>query len=354
MAVRQGRSRPAEAPGRAARRLAPWLAVVALAFGVVGAWRWVHESDLRDAERLTPAVAEVVDVDYHRRSVPDDLVVAFPVAGGDRVTAEIPYSGSAGTGDEVRVAYVRDDPSRVRTVEGWSPAYRRLWVNAAMLALAAVALGVFGLVSRARRGTYEDGGRAPSTRRDSMGDRVVQGNVLMPAMLASTGLLGCGLLVWTGATQPAARDNIAGGLAVGVGFGAAAWLVWWFRRDAVWATPTHLVSRRGRRVRQWPWHQVTALGMVIVGGRPTKAAALIDDGLEDGMDEEDWVTLAAPDIGPLGAHRALLRLRALAEQRGLPFDERLSDDDLADGQGAAAIRTAAKRSMRSRAPDRKR
>ncbi|WNV77209.1 DUF3592 domain-containing protein [Geodermatophilus sp. DSM 44513] len=329
-----GRAGRTVAPGRAARRLALVLAAVAAAAAVLALVTWARVADLRDLDRLVRTSAEVVEVDDRRRG-PDDLVVRF-ATDRDTRQATVPWSGSARAGDPVEVAYSPADPGRVRTVEGWSPWYQTWAVYAVVLAIAAVAVGAFGLVSRLRGGRWEHHAPVGEAPREALGRRVVRGTLFAYWLFGGLGLLPAGLLGGAALTRPADRVALLAGAAGLLAFcvAMAAGLHWWYGRDGVWVTDAELVARRRRRVRRWPWAQVLELGVVVEKGSATVAAARVDDGPDDGIGTDGWVTLARPSAGPLGAHAWSVRFRALADERELAFTEGLAGDELADSLGS--------------------
>ena len=343
-----GRATP---PGRTARRVAPVVAVLAAVAAVLALVTWWQQRDLRDLDGLTRAPAEVVAHDSHRRG-PDALTVTFP-AGADPVEATVPYSGPSRDGDDVEVAYVPGHPERVRTVVDWDPAYRTWTAYALVLAAAAVLVGGFGLLSRRRGGRWETDAPAGVGAQEPLGRRVVRGSLAVQVMLAGGALVTGGVLGALAVTEPERRTLLvvsAVSLTV-VLLGAAAGVHGWYGREGVWVSDAGLVARRRATVRCWPWAQVLELGMVVERGTATAAAARVDDGRHDGVGADGWVTLARPSAGPLGAHTWATRFRALAEERGLPFTEGLTDGDLADALGSTYLRRRPGRPSRTAAPD---
>lgn len=333
-----GRSGRTVAPGRQARRLAPVLAVLGLVAGVLALVTWQQQGDLRDLHGLSHATATVLGVDDHRRRA-DTLHVEFGTPDGAQ-RAGIPYGGRADEGDEVPVAYVAAAPSRVRTVDDWDPAYVMWTVYAAVLLAAALVVGGFGLVSRWRSSRWESDDAAGELPVEALGRRVVRGSFAVHALLGAGGLASAaGCVVGVVRTE----DDQVGfsiGLAVSVVLTAAALgaVHWYGGRDGVWTTDAELVARRRGRVRSWPWGQVRELGLVVDQGVATVAAARVDDGPADGIDDDGWLTLARPLAGPLAAHTWAARFRRLADERGLPFTEGLTGADLADGAFATSVR----------------
>ena len=331
-----GRAGRAVAPGRQARRYAPVLAVLAVVTGYLALDSWRGEADLRGLDGLDRATATVLEHDNQRRRA-DLLRVEFP-AGDDAQEATVPYSGPAREGDEVEVAFVPADPSRVRTVAGWSPAYERWRTYALVLAVGAVVLGAFGVVSRLRRGRWEVDTPVDEAPQEPLGRRIVRGSLAVAVVTTCVGVA-IGAAMFAGAAlRGTASLAVAGAVVLLVVLAIAAVQHWWRGRDGVWATDDALVARRRTTVRTWSWDQVLELGMVVDRGVATVAAARVRDGDDDGIGEDGWVTLARPLSGPLTAHTWATRLRRLAEERGLPFTEGLAREDLADVFGTAYSR----------------
>lgn len=323
-----GRAGPTIAPGRAARRLAPFLAVITAVLAVIALVTWMRVEDLRDLRDLTRATAVVQDRDEHRRG-PDDLRVQFPTDQGlQQVTVPYAQEGSARASDEVDVAFVPGDPTRARTVEGWTPAYQTWTMYAVMAALLTLAIGGFGLFSRWRQGRWERDAVVGEAPQEALGRRIVRGSLFLPGLLVGLGLFVAAAFGWLAATGSADRTRfvIAATVMLGSCVATAAFLHWWYGRDGVWTTDDELVARRRSRVRRWPWAQVLELGLVVNSGSAVAAAARVDDGIAD----DGWVTLARPGAGPLAAHAWAARFRSLADERGLPLTEGLTDMDLAD------------------------
>ena len=331
-----GRAGRTVAPGRQARRYAPVLAVLAVVTGYLAVDSWWGESDLRDLAGLTRAEATVLDHDNQRRRA-DLLRVEFRV-GDAAQQATIPYSGPAREGDEVAVAHVPGDPPRVRTVDGWSPAYERWGSYTAVLGVLAVVVGGFGVVSRLRRGRWEVDTPVGKAPQEPLGRRIVRGSLVLQLVVAGAGLV-CGAgLIATAAVRGTTSLAVTGVVLLVVSLAIAGGMHWWSGRDGVWAADDGLVARRRGRIRTWPWEQVLELGMVVDRGVATVAAARVRDGLDDGIGDDGWVTLARPLSGPLTAHTWATRFRRLAEERALPFTEGLAREDLADAFGTAYLR----------------
>jgi hypothetical protein len=261
----------------------------------------------------------------------------------------VPCSGPAREGDEVAVAYVAADPGRVRTVLDWSPAHETWAGYAVTFAALAVLLGVFGLVSRWRHGRYEVETPVGELPQEPLGRRVVQGSRALQGFIAGGGVLLGGVLFAVALTDEGARTALVlGGFAFIAFSGAFAGLAeWWYGREGVWVTDTELVARRRSTVRRWPWDQVLELGIVVDKSTATVAAARVDDGQDDGIGTDGWITLARPSSGPLAAHAWATRFRALADERELPFTEGLSGSQLADSLGTTYVR---RRPRTTRAP----
>lgn len=300
----------------------------ALGLGLLSAVLWFKDRDLRDLDALVRVQAEVVDVDSKRRSA-DVLELRYVVQ--DRVfEVGVPSTVDAGVGDRIAVAHVPDEPDRVRTVEGWAPVASSWTAYALMLAVVGAALAAFGRWSRARP-RYEDGAVPPAPEADRLGLRVVRSSAWPAWATAGTGVVLGGLLVAKGMADPSDVEAWWGaGILFGVLALTAVAMHWYSGRDGVWDAGSELVTRRRGRVRRWPWDQVRALGTVTDGGRAVAAAARLDDGDDDGIGADGWVTLVRPVAGPLASHRDHGRLRALAQQRGLPFVDGLTGEDLAD------------------------
>ena len=236
-------------------------------------------------------------------------------------------------GDTLPVAYVPADPGRARTVDGWSPGYRRLLLGATVLLPLGLVLTALGAISRRRQGRFEGVGELePAPEDPGLGQRVVRSR---PVVL----LLPVAPLLVVGLALPAlgARSDRAPAVATGVGLfvllgavGLVALLYQQHGRDGVWHTPDELVAKRKSDLRRWRWEQVRELGVVLHKGRAAMAAARVDDGLDDGIGEDEWVTLARPLLGPVSSHDFARRLQALAEERGVAFDESVHGLDLAD------------------------
>ena len=239
------------------------------------------------------------------------------------------------------VAHLPGDPSRVRPVDGWSPGYQRLVGYALLLVPAGALLSGLGVLSRRRGSRFEGDRPLPTAPQDAgLGRRVVRGSPLVHALsvapLAAVGLVTLGLSTLTSRPGPIA---LVGGLLLVVAAALSAFMWWNHGRDGVWSTPTHLVARRRSHLRRWPWEQVHELGFVVQKGQALVASARVDDGLDDGIGADEWVTLARPLLGPLSAHEFARRARALAEERGLPLAEDVHRLDLADtGLGRLARR----------------
>jgi hypothetical protein len=326
--VRQGRAGPARAPGPAARRAAVLLLAFAAVLAVVAAERFWHDRDLRDLSGLQRATATVVDHQHHRRRA-DELVVRFR-AGARDVQASIPSDLSPSMGDQVDVAHVPTDPSRVRTVRGWAPAFETWLAQALVLAGMGVLSGGFGLVSRARARHEEDSPVRPPAS-EPLGVRVVQGSLFVQGLFGASAALTAAPLVYVGAVPPGDREMLLGGvglLLLLLGMALAFHLVW--GRDGVWTTSQELVARRRGRLRRWPWDQVRELGVVVEKDQAVIAAARVDDAEQDGIGGDGWGTLARPLAGPVVAHRWKVHLQQVAAERGLPFTEGLRSTDLAD------------------------
>ena len=330
-------------PGRQARRLAAFLAAVALVSGVLALVTWRQQADLRDVDDLLRATATVIDVDDHRRRA-DTLQVGFE-AGGVEQRAGIPYGGSAEAGDEVAVAYVSGAPARVRTVDDWAPAYGTWTLYAAMTAIGGAIAGTFGLVSRWRRNRWELDDAPGEGPVESQGRRVVRGSSSFEWLLAVTGLSVAAACVYglVRTDDDQVGFSVSIGLSVLITGAVVAGLHWYSGRDGVWATDAALVARRRGRLRSWPWSQVHELGVVVDRGVATVPAARIDDGLDDGIDTDGWIALARPLSGPFAAHTWAVRFRRLADQRGLPFTEGLTGDELADGPFSTYVRKRSRR-----------
>ncbi|ROP34651.1 DUF3592 domain-containing protein [Pseudokineococcus lusitanus] len=145
-----------ETTSREGRRRAT-VGVVLLAAALAGAAltgagvSWAQQADLRDLPSLERVDAVVVGEDYRRRMA--DLVeVRYPVDGSD-VTASIPTGEDFDEGDSVEVAFVADDPSRARLVDGWAPPWHQ-WLfyaalSPAVLLLVLVRRSVMGGARRA-------------------------------------------------------------------------------------------------------------------------------------------------------------------------------------------------------------
>ena len=333
-----GEAGTAQPPGRRARRIALLMAALAVAAAALGTASWVQDGDLRDLGGLTRTTATVQEHDHNRRSA-DFVTLTFGTDRGEQ-QARVPYAGPAREGDEVEVAYVAADPGRVRTVLDWSPAEAIWAVYAVVFGAFAVLLGVFGLVSRWRHGRYEVDTPVGELPVEPLGRRVVRGSLFLQGFAAGGGILIGGVLFVVAVTDEEARTALVlGGLALIAFFGAIAGLVeWWYGRDGVWVTDTELVARRRSTVRRWPWDQVLELGMVVDKSTATVAAARVDDGRDDGIGTDGWVTLARPSSGPLAAHAWATRFRALADERELPFTEGLSGSQLADSLGTTYVR----------------
>ena len=333
-----GDSGRAVAPGRAARRLALLMAAIAVVAAVLGLATWLQQSDLRDLDGLTRATATVQEHDSNRRRS-DQVTLTFPTDRGEQ-RARVPYDGAAREGDEVEVAYVAADPSRVRTVLDWGPVHEFWAVHAALFAAFAVGLGVFGLVSRWRRGRYEVDTPVGELPQEPLGRRVVEGSLFLQGLMAGLAVLMAGVMSGFAIADEEDRVSlVVGGLGLFAFFGGFAGVVqWWYGREGVWVTDTELVARRRSRVRRWPWDQVLELGIVVDKGMATVAAARVDDGRDDGIGTDGWITLARPSSGPLSAHTWATRFRALADERELPFTEGLSGMELADSLGTTYVR----------------
>ena len=331
-----GRAGKTVAPGRQARRYAPVLAILAVATGYLALDSWRGEADLRDLDWLDRTTATVVEHDNQRRRA--DLLRVDFTAGGAAQQATVPYSGPAREGDQVAVAFVPDDPARVRTVEGWSPAYERWAFYAIVLGVGAVVLGAFGVVSRLRRGRWEVDNPVGEAPVEPLGRRIVRGSLAVPLGTAGAGVAIGAAMSAGAALSGNASLSVAGAAVVALLLAAAAVQHWWRGRDGVWATDEALVARSRSTIRSWSWDQVLELGMVVDRGVATVAAARVRDGDHDGIGEDGWVTLARPLSGPLTAHTWATRLRRLAEERGLPFTEGLAREDLADVFGTAYSR----------------
>jgi hypothetical protein len=335
--VRKGKAGRARGPGLAARRLAPLLLGGAVLLALLAAERFWHDRDLREIAGLGRTTAVVVRVEDNRRWS-DEVEVRFR-ADQREVSASIPSSAGPRVGDAVEVAYVRADPERVRTVSGWAPAFESWLTQGAVLAVFGVAIGAFGVASRASGSRYEADGRGlPEPRVEALGVRVVRGSLFLQGVFVVLALLSSAPLFYTGAVQAGDQENLAGGalvllllLAVALGFH----LYW--GRDGVWATPEELIARRRGRLRRWPWAQVHELGVVVDRERATVAAARVDDGDQDGIGVEGWVTLARPTSGPLAAHRWKTHFQDLAAQQHLPFTDGLRSSDLADSLSSTYI-----------------
>lgn len=348
---RVGRAGRTVTPGRQARQLAAVLATLALLTGVLALVTWHQQADLRDIDGLTRAAATVTDVDDHRRRA--DTLHVDSEAGGVVQRAGIPYGGSAGPGDEVFVAYVPDAPTRVRTVEDWAPAYGDWTTYAVMTAAMGAVTGGFGLLSRWRRSRWESDDVTGELPVEELGRRVVRGSPFLEWLFGVLGLLitaGCvyGLVV---------TDEDQVGFSIGIGlcvlFTAAsvAGLHWYHGRDGVWATDAALVARRRGQVRSWPWSQVHELGVVVDRGMAAVPAARVDDGLDDGIDTDGWISLARPVSDPFAAHTWGARFRRLADERDLPFTEGLTADDPADSLFTTYVRHRSPRRAGPRGPE---
>lgn len=231
----------------------------------------------------------------------------------------------------IDVAYRPADPTRVRTVVGWSPA----WVYAAVNGSVAVGLPVlvFGLVSRARTGRIEAGTPLPATTHDpGLGHRVVRSVRWMPVALGGLGLVLGTLLGGLGVV-------VGAGLLIGVGVGAGFFallgsfggaLQWYYGRDGVWETDTELVVRCRGRQRRWPWTQVAELG-VALHQNMVHPVARLHDGVTDATIDPGWMILAKPLLGPAAKYTATRRIEALATGHELPFTEGLSSGEVSDG-----------------------
>ncbi|CCH90141.1 membrane protein of unknown function [Modestobacter italicus] len=328
----------------------PVFAVLTLVTGVLTLVTWLQQADLRDVDDLVQATATVTGVDEHRRSG-DTLHVSFEASGvGQR--ADIPYGGSADTGDEVAVAFVPDDPTRVRTVEDWYPAYANWGLYAVMTAIAGVVIGGFGWISRWRHSRWESDDTAGELPVEEFGQRVVRGSPIVEWIFAAGGLVVAAACVY--GLFRTEEDQV--GFSIGIGVtvlltGAViAGVHWYTGRDGVWVTDEALVARLRGRLRSWPWAQVRELGVVVEGGTATVPAARVDDGLEDdGIGADGWISLARPVAGPFAAHSWGARFRRLADERGLPFTEGLTSADLADTPLATYVRHRS--TSRNRRPD---
>lgn len=318
--------------GRVARGLGSGLVVLAALAGVVSLLLFWHDGDLRDLGTLQTTSATVTDRDDGRRGA-DYLEVTFTPAGRGEVSARIPSGANTRVGGAVEVAYRAQDPSRVRTVADWSPAWASLASTGGTSAAIGLPVLVFGLLSRFRRGRFEGDTTLPAAVHDvGLGARVVRSGRWVPVAPVGFGFVLGAFAVVLSITV---RDELLIGLAVGallLGFcGAFAGVIYWYQgRDGVWATPTELVARRRGRERRWPWAQVVELGVVVQGG-PVYPTARLDDGVADHIGTDGWVTLAKPLLGPAAKWTATRRIEELATEHGLPFTEGLTSGDLSDG-----------------------
>lgn len=317
-------------PGAWARTTGRVALPVALALGALTAGLWWHERDLRDLDALVLAEAEIVDVDYKRRSA-DVLQLRFQVRG-QSVEAGVPSDIDVEPGRRVEVAYVQDDPERVRTVQGWGPAYGYWGLYALMLAVGGLGLTLFGWASRRRPGAFEDSAPAPALHEEALGLRVVQGASWPAVGSLSLGALFSAVLVMKGLADPSDTEAWWAAATIFPLFAVMAWALHRYAggSDGVWATDTELIARRKGSVRRWPWARVVELGTVTRGGSPVAAAARLEDGDNDGIGQDGWVAIARPAAGPFVGHRNHTRLRRLAEDHDLPYVDGLTDNDLAD------------------------
>ena len=343
-----GRAGATVPPGRAARGGALLLAGIAAALAVLAGALWYQEADLRALDGLDRATATVLVYDDGRRR--NDVTVEFATDRGTREVT-IPYGGSAREGDDVEVAFTSVDPDRARTVDDWDPAYGYWAAQALVFGVLALLVGAFGLVSGRLRGRWESDRPVGDAPLEALGRRIVRGTLTVQVIITGFGVATAVTLCWLAVVDPGARPQLLAGAAAGFAFFAAlAGLQHWlYARDGVWATDEELVARRRSRVRRWPWAQVLELGVTVEKDTATAAAARVDDGTEDGIGEDGWVTLARPSAGRLGAHAWAVRFQALADERGLPFTEGLMSSDLADSLTTTYVRRRPRPA--SRAPD---